>query len=167
MAAWDEGKHPRGPGGEWITLGTHVRVKSGYHGGKEGHVVGVTDTGYNVDLGGPNPVPIKKDYVEPTGKPSITVEAPKTHKKLALSDLKPGMKVRVPGGKTGTILRPARGPHGEPGADVNFHESGREGYGSHWMDLGALHPVSRTVTDPHEVFVQRIREMCRQAGITR
>jgi pyruvate/2-oxoglutarate dehydrogenase complex dihydrolipoamide acyltransferase (E2) component len=132
---------PKGYSHGWIKEGMHVRVTSGYHGGKEGHVVSQDGGNVKIRDASGGEFLTGAHVVEPTGKPGITVtpHAP-AGKPLTAADVKPGMKVHLPGGRIGTIIKIQTGPHGIPGANVQYPRNGdwTEGYAPHWHPLDGL-----------------------------
>src|SRR6266567_4122193 len=155
-AAFDEKLHPRDDQGRFsFSVGEHVRVHSGYHKGLEGYVVKDTGTGVHIRKEGEGPlsppIPLKKEFVEPTGKPSKPDLPMPSSAEPTLTEetAKAGMRVKIPGmrGKTAEIVRVRRGPHGIPGADVQLPRDPSElggGYGvAHWIPLTQLHPAKK------------------------
>ena len=123
-------------------------MTSGYHAGKEGHIVS-HETGGNTTLEQSNGARITTGahLLEPTGKPSKAIPPPRNQPHMTPADVKPGAKVRLPGGKTGEITALAS-KHGEPGAWVKyFGETDREGYAAHWVPLTGLAPARTGVSE--------------------
>ena len=121
-------------------VGTHVRVTGGYHKGQEGHVAALDGKNATIEDAKGNRRLTAASLLEPTGKPAKTMAAPRPpDKPLEAADIKPDMLVATAGG-IGKVMRPQKGPHGIPGAVVQFpvRDLG-EGSMPHWVPLDLLH----------------------------
>lgn len=134
--------HPQGGSAGGVKLGTHVRVTSGYHAGKQGHVVALEGKNATIeDSGGARRV-TSASLLEPTGQPGKAVAAPRAPESpITEAAAKQGMRVNSPGMGPGTIMNVKRGPHSIPGAAVYFDQQARDptqGSAPHWVPLSGL-----------------------------